>query len=205
MRLSTLLALLPLAAAKNPPKRGLVFVPTEDHPSDNAVWVKKGSPLTWYYNYRDVPSSAFAGIAQEKFEFVPMMYGVDEKDPSKTDFLSKVEAMIDDNLNITHALSFNEPDSAAEGSGSEVDPAIAAEAWVANFEPLREKGVKVGLPACSGKGGGLEWLESFVEECAEIVSEGEDERRNCSWDFLPVHWFGSFDGLASHVGERLAA
>lgn len=205
MRLSTLVALPLAAASKKTAKRGLVFVPTEDHPSDNAVWVQKGSPLTWYYNYRDIPSSAFAGVAQEKFEFVPMMYSVDEDDPSKADFLSKVEAMIDDNLNITHALSFNEPDSPASAGGTEIEPAKAAEAWVSNFEPLREKGVRVGLPACSAQGGGLQWLESFVEKCAEVLSEGEDERKNCSWDFLPVHWYGSFPGLASHVGKRLAA
>lgn len=205
MHLSTLLALLPLAAAKHTPKRGLVFVPTEDHPADNAVWVQRGSSLQWYYNYRDVPSSSFAGIAQEKFEFVPMMRGVDADDASSTSFLSKVEAMIDDSLNISHALSFSEPDGAESDGGSDVEPAKAAEAWVSNFEPLREKGVRVGLPACTAAPGGLEWLGKFVDECAELVSEGQDERRNCSWDFLPVHWYGNFDGLASHIGERLAA
>lgn len=199
MRPSTLLALASLAAAaSHSPKRGLVFVPTEDHPSDNAVWVQKGSSLTWYYNYRATPSPAFAGIAQEKFEFVPMMWNIDDADPERTDFLSKVEAMIDDNVNITHALAFNEPDA----SGSEIEPRKAAQAWVRNFEPLREMGVRVGLPACVG---GLEWLGSFVEECAELISEGKDEKKNCSWDFLPVHYYGTFDGLASHIGERLAA
>lgn len=205
MRLSTLLPLLPLAAASRSTKRGLVFVSNKEHPSDNAVWVQKGSSLTWYYNYHDVPSPAFAGISQQKVEFVPMMWGVDSSNPSDDGFLGKVEAMIDDKVNITHALSFNEPDVEADDGGSEVEPGVAAEAWVANFEKLAEDGVKVGLPACSGKPGSLQWLLDFVEECAELVSEGEKERKNCTWDFLPVHWYGDFDGLASHIGDRLEA
>lgn len=205
MHLSTLLPLLPLAAASRSAKRGLPFVSNKEHPSDNAVWVQKGSSLTWYYNYHDVPSTAFAGISQEKVEFVPMMWGVDTSNPEDSGFLGKVEAMISDSVNITHALSFNEPDVDSDDGGAEIEPDVAAKAWVANFEKLAEQGVEVGLPACSGRPGSLQWLLDFVEECAELVSEGEDKKKNCTWNFLPVHWYGDFDGLASHIGDRLEA
>ncbi|SPO01526.1 uncharacterized protein DNG_04199 [Cephalotrichum gorgonifer] len=200
-----LLLLSPLAAATHPHKRGLVFTPTPDHPADSATWVQKGSALRWYYNYRDVPSPAFAGIAQEKFEFVPMMWGVDTEHPDDADFLSKVRAMIEDSVNITHALSFSEPDESIPNGGSDVTPSTAARAWVSNFEPLRKMGVKVGLPACTGGGGGLTWLQEFVDACGELLTDGGKEKKNCTWDFLPVHWYGGFDGLASHIGERIEA
>jgi len=208
---TTLLALL-LALSSLPtpttstrsPKRGLVFISQPQHPEDNAVWVQKGSSLTWYYNYRDTPSTAFAGIPQDRFEFVPMMWGVDQEHPEATTFLDKVKAMLDDSVNITHALSFNEPDGTIASGGSDLSPKLAARAWVKNFEPLRELGVKVGLPACTGAANGLEWLRNFLDACAELVSEGAEKKRNCTYDFLPVHWYGDFDGMASHVAERMA-
>ncbi|PKS05995.1 hypothetical protein jhhlp_007828 [Lomentospora prolificans] len=197
-----LIALLPPAAtATRSPKRGLVFTNPRDHPEDNAVWVQKGSTLTWYYNYHATASPAFAGIPQDRFEFVPMLWGL-EAEPNSTDFYDKVKAMIEDGVNITHALSFNEPDGLVSAGGSDIPPKIAAQAWVSNFEPLRELGVRVGLPGCTGAPSGLTWLNDFLDECAELVSEGQSKKKNCSYDFLPVHWYGDFDGLSSHIGER---
>ncbi|EFQ33728.1 hypothetical protein CGRA01v4_12274 [Colletotrichum graminicola] len=198
-----LFALVPLVAATSSSKRGLVFTPNPNWPQDNKVWVQQGSDLTWYYNYQEIPSPAFSSIPQDRFEFVPMMWGV-SSNPEDTTFLKSVQSLIDDKgINITHALGFNEPDGPTQYGGSNIAPAVAAKAWVANFIPLQELGVKVGLPACTGAPGGLPWLKQFLGNCSEIISAGGD-KKNCTYDFLPVHWYDNFAGLASHIGERVA-
>ncbi|GKT86010.1 F5/8 type C domain protein [Colletotrichum tofieldiae] len=143
---------------------------------DNQIWVQSGSDLTWYYNYQEIPSPAFASKSQEEFEFVPMMWGV-SSNPEDTTFLRAVKGLIKDKgINITHALGFNEPDGPTQYGGSNIAPDIAAKAWVANFIPLQELGVKVGLPACTGAPAGLPWLKQFLGNCSEIISEGEKRR-----------------------------
>ncbi|KAK6211307.1 hypothetical protein QIS74_10571 [Colletotrichum tabaci] len=198
-----LLALAPLVAATSSSKRGLVFTPNSNWPQDNQIWVQPGSDLTWYYNYQEIPSPAYASKSQEEFEFVPMMWGV-TSNPDDTTFLKSVKSLIKDKgINITHALAFNEPDGPTQYGGSDIAPAIAAKAWVANFIPLQELGVKVGLPACTGAPAGLPWLKQFLGNCSDIISDG-GEKKNCTYDFLPVHWYDNFGGLASHIGERVA-
>src|SRR5690606_1907387 len=126
-------------------------------------------------------------------------------DAESTSFYDKVKAMIDDEtVDVKHAMAFNEPDGKMDTGGSDLHPGLAARAWVKNFEPLRELGVRVGLPACTGAPAGLTWLKEFLEKCDDLMSEGQDERRNCTYDFLPVHWYDNFEGLASHIGERIA-
>jgi len=203
MRRFTLLAWASLAFANS--KRGLVFVPSADHPEDNSIWTRDGSAISWYYNYESTPSPAFSDVSQDDFRFVPMMWGVDTNNLEADDFLRDVESLIDDDgRNITHVLGFNEPDAAWDVGGSNILPEDAAKAWVVNFEPLAEKGVKLGLPGCTGGWDSMPWLRQFLANCSDIVSEGRDNRKNCTWDFLPVHWYDNFEGLASHVGERRA-
>jgi hypothetical protein len=202
MHPSTALALLlpALAAATRSSKRGLVFVPNKTYPQDNSLWVQSGSDLTWYYNYQEIPSPAYASLPQSKFEFVPMMWGVGPN-PDDTTFLNAVKRQIKAGLAINHVLAFNEPDGPGMYGGSDVAPAIAAKAWVANFLPLGEMGVKLGLPACTGGSNGLPWLKQFLGNCSQIISKG-GEKKNCTYDFLPIHWYDNFGGLASHIGER---
>jgi hypothetical protein len=172
-------------------KRGLVFVPSTKYPSDNQIWVEGNSDLTWYYNYGVQPSPAYSNRTQEEFEFVPMLWS-----PSTT-FLSSVTSMIDGGRNITHVLTYNEPDGSSSTGGSDVDPGTAATNWISQVEPLRKLGVKLGAPAVTGAPSGATWLKSFFADCA---SQGT----NCTADFLCVHWYGSFDGLTSHLGEIAA-
>lgn len=183
-------------------KRGLCHTPNPNHPEDNKLWVQPGSDLTWYYNYQSLPSPVYSSISQDQFEFVPMMWGVGPN-PNDTAFLSDVRKLIDGGTRIKHAMAFNEPDTTSDVGGSNVQPADAALAWVANFEPLAKMGVKLGLPACTGGRGSLPWLKQFLGNCSALVSTGHD-KKNCTWDFLPVHWYDNFAGLASHIGERRA-
>jgi hypothetical protein len=85
--------------------------------------------------------------------------------------------------------------------GSNIEPKKAAQAWIKNFEPLAEMGIKLGLPACTGSPDGTVWLRQFTANCSELISTG-DEKKNCTWDFLPVHWYDNIAGLKSHINER---
>lgn len=184
-------------------KRGLVFTPNTTTPEDDRIWVQSPSDLTWYYNYGEFPSAAFDDVPQSKFEFVPMLWGAPE-DVNNITFLDTVKSLIKDKgVNITHALSFNEPDLSWEYGGSNIDPEKAAQVYVNNFIPLQKLGVKVGLPACAGHPEGLAWLQDFLDKCSAIVSEGGN-KKNCSYDFVPLHWYGNFEGLASHMGSYSA-
>lgn len=198
---SVLLALAGAAAAASS-KRGLCFVPDEKHPQDNSIWASSSTDLTWYYNYGTLPSPALAGSS---LDFVPMMWGANTSDPDDSSFLDAVVGLIDDEgVNVTTVLGFNEPDAPYDWGGSDLDPRAAARAWVTNMEPLAKRGVRLGLPGCTGAPSGLPWLRQFLANCSDIVSGGGDRRRNCTWDFLPVHWYDNFEGLASHIGERRA-
>ncbi|KAL2163864.1 hypothetical protein VTH06DRAFT_3074 [Thermothelomyces fergusii] len=193
---------LPAAAASL--KRGLVFTPNVATPEDDKIWIEKPTTLTWYYNYRSEPESVYQDVPQSEFEFVPMMWGAPDS-LDDTSFLSTVKNLIQrKGINITHVLSFNEPDGPFETGGSQMEPWAAAQLWVNNMIPLREMGVRVGLPACTGGPSGLPWLQNFLAECSLLISS-DDEQRNCSFDFVTIHWYGSFEGLASHMGEYSAA
>lgn len=174
-------------------KRGLVFVNNPKAPEDNKIWPPPGTDLTWYYNYQPSPSPVYAGVSQADFEFVPMCWG-----PSST-FLNIVKAQIDGGRNITHVMGFNEPDEPQGATGgSGISPMVAAQAWIDQIEPLRKLGVKTGAPAVTGSPRGITWLENFFNSCAELGT-------NCTIDFLPLHWYGDFGGLASHMGQLSAA
>jgi Glycosyl hydrolase catalytic core len=166
-------------------KRGLVFVPNADTPQDNSVWTQSGSDLTWYYNYAASPSPSLAGSS---LEFVPMLFTTP---PSTTDttFLDGVKSLISGGTNIKYVLSFNEPDGTTSTGGSNISPQAAAQAWIRELAPLQKMGIKVGAPAVTGATGGFTWLSDFFTAC------------NCTADFIPIHWYGNFDGLASHMGQ----
>ncbi|KAI9649742.1 hypothetical protein NHQ30_002323 [Ciborinia camelliae] len=174
------------------PKRGLVFVPNSKHPGDNQIWVEAGSDLTWYYNYGIAASPAYSNRTQEEFEFVPMLWG------TSTTFLSDIKSLISGGRNVTHVLTYNEPDGSSATGGSQISPAAAAANWISQVAPLRQLGIKVGAPAVTGGSSGWTWLSSFFDQCADLGT-------NCTVDFMTVHWYGDFGGLASHLGQLRAA
>ncbi|KAF2237335.1 glycoside hydrolase family 128 protein [Viridothelium virens] len=180
----TLLGAVPLALGDASSKRGLIFIPDNDHPNDDNVWDSSSSDLTWYYNYGPSPSPNYANT---KLEFVPMLWG-NESDNS---FLDTVSGLIDSGTNVTYALGFNEPDGVSNG-GSGIAAEDAAATWIRLLEPLREKyHVKLGAPAVTGSPSGFTWLQNFFTAC----------NGGCHPEFIPVHWYGNFDGFASHIGQ----
>lgn len=195
---SLLLSAAP-ATADSSDKRGLCHVPSEEYPEDDRIWVRSNSSLTWYYNYEPTPAAAYADIPQNEFEFVPMFWGA-PLDTSSDTFYQTIKNLIEsEGRNITHVLGFNEPDGSTDYGGSDTAPAQAAAAWATNMVPIKEEfpWIRLGLPACTAAWGWVDWLREFLDECAEIVHEGE---RNCTFDFLPLHWYDNFEGLASHMG-----
>jgi hypothetical protein len=181
-------------------KRGLSFVPNAKWPQDNYIWPHQPTDLTWYYNYQDRPSVAFNNVSQAAFEFVPMMWGA-PTDISDTTFLNNIKSLItDQGVNISHVLSFNEPDGPSQYGGSNIQPNVAAHVWVNNIMPLKELGIRLGLPAVMY---GPAWLKQFLGNCSEIISTN-GEPKNCTYDFVPVHSYGSFESLAGLIGEFVA-
>ncbi|KAK3986857.1 alkali-sensitive linkage protein 1 [Cladorrhinum sp. PSN332] len=195
-------AILPSCVSAGPlssPKRGLVFTPNSTTRSDDQIWFQKPTSLTWYYNYKPAPDDVYAKTPQSELEFVPMLWGTPPS-VEDTSFVTNIKNQIKNGRNITNILSFNEPDAPYSWGGSNMDVISAAEVWVRNIEPLREMGLRVGLPACTGAPTGLTWLKNFVKACNERISQ-DGPSRNCSYDFVTLHWYGNFDGLASHMGQ----
>lgn len=185
-------------------KRGLVFTPNATHPNDNYIWTRQPSDLTWYYNYGASPSSVYSNLSQSDFEFVPMLWGAPSS-ASDVTFLNTVKGLVTGGRNITHVMTFNEPDGTSATGGSDVDPTMAAKVWISNIVPLQQMGIKVGLPACTGGWGGIPWLDQFLGNCSLLISESTGGKtKNCTYDFVPLHWYGNFEGLASHIGQYYA-
>ena len=187
--LSSSLLIAPIVAQnfQSSSKRGLVFVSNPAHPNDNYQWAPPNSDLTWYYNYTPQPSPIYSNVSQSDFEFVPMLWS-----PSET-FKTQIETLISNGVNITHVMAYNEPDGDNATGGSAVDPQTAAENYIAQIEPLRDLGIKVGAPGVTGSPRGHQWLEDFFSACTALGT-------NCTIDFIPIHWYGNFEGLASHLG-----
>ncbi|KAF2808035.1 uncharacterized protein BDZ99DRAFT_420804 [Mytilinidion resinicola] len=186
-----LLSLLPTALATTSSKRGLVYVPSSKHPGDDKIWDSSTSDLTWYYNYGYTPTTSFSN---SDLEFVPMLWGASDAD-SGTPFLDAVKAQIKSGTNISYVLGFNEPDGTAATGGAGIAADVAANAWIKQIEPLKKLGVKLGAPATTGSPDGFTWLTDFFNFC-----DG-----GCNPDIMPVHWYGNFEGMASHIGQKMAA
>ncbi|KAI9672394.1 MAG: hypothetical protein M1817_003416 [Caeruleum heppii] len=188
--ISILLLTSPTSAQSSPrTKRGLVDVDTRYTDTDAPIFKAAGPALSWYYNYGPTPSPLYA--SDTSLQFVPMLWGVNADSPSTdTTFLASITTQLDADVEIPYVLGFNEPDGQQSTGGSNIDPAVAAAAWQANMQPLAARGVKLGAPAVTGSPMGFAWLQAFFEACA-----------NCTADFIPVHWYGNFEGLASHLGQ----
>lgn len=184
---SALLA-LPLALAQQAttsPKRGLAHVGDDIEASDNRFFDSASSDLTWYYNWASTPSSDLNG---NTLQFVPMLWG----SGGSENFYKTVKGQIDSGANITWVLGFNEPNGCSGTYGAScLDAETAAQIWIDQIEPLREDGVSLGGPAVTSAPDGFNWLQNFFTACGG----------QCHPDFLPIHYYGGFQGLADHVGQ----
>ncbi|KAG4442533.1 hypothetical protein IFR05_001945 [Cadophora sp. M221] len=171
------------------PKRGLVSVGT-NNPQDESLFVKPNNGISWYWNYGISPTPAYINITQSEMEFVPMLWGVSNTTGSS--FLKNVTSLIEKGRNITHVLSFNEPDVNLTAKGSQVSPDAAAASWILNFDPLRKMGVKVGAPVVYANETGFAWLEKFHAAC-------EKRKSKCMADFMNIHVFGNVSVIEAYL------
>lgn len=186
----------PLALAATSSKRGLCYVTPDKSSwsSDDNIWDNSSSDLTWYYNYKPQPNSEYDS---SKLQFVPMQWGAVSNPTTDMSFYNAVKGLIQGGMNITYVLGMNEPDGCAYG-GSCVDATTAAQMWKTQFEPLRRDfGVKLGAPAVTGAPTGFTWLQNWFTACSQVSSNGT----SCIVDFIPAHFYGNFQGLASHLGQ----
>lgn len=100
-------------------------------------------------------------------------------------------------MKIPNILTFNEPDLSAHG-GSNVNPAYGAQVWVNNITPPRRMCIRAGLPVPTGSSYGLSWLGQFLGNCSRIIGQ------HCAYDFVTLHLYDPFEGLASQMGEYVA-
>jgi len=186
--LSTLCFAITISAQATFPsssKRGLAFAPSSTFPQDDQIWVQPNSDLTWYYNYMWQPSPQFAHLSQSAFEFIPMIWGA-PSGPSDLQFLNNVTELIKGGRNITHVLGFNEPDATWSQGGSNISVSAAVRDWQQEIAPLQNMGIKAGAPVVTQRG--LSWLQDFSAAC-----------QNCTFDFIPLHYYGNFSGLVELI------
>lgn len=120
--------------------------------------------VQWYYTWSP---DGFQG----NLEFVPMLWG-----PTQTgDWSNNINHTIQE-LNVTHALGFNEPQ---EVSQSNLSPSDGASLWKQYLEPLKGQGIKLGSPAPSSAPSGKTWIQQWLDAC-----DG-----GCTVDFIALHWY----------------
>ena len=186
--IALILSLLATTQAQDS-KRGFAFI-GDTHAPDNKLLSSDNSPLAWYYNWGPYPNTDL--IPTGSLEFVPMIHGIEATEDSRTE---QVIGGLDKSS--THLLSFNEPDGTTDSGGSSITPEDAARAYIDYVVPFRNgskggRNWKISHPSTTGSGNGLEWLRSFNSSCYDI-----DPNNGCPTDFIAVHWYGDFGGLAS--------
>ena len=77
----------------------------------------------------------------------------------------------------THLLGFNEPERAKQGNIS-VDRAV--QLWPQLMKLATDANLRLGSPAPSSDGGGMNWLSQFMDKV---------ESKDLHVDFIAVHWY----------------
>lgn len=170
-------------------KRGLAYI-GDSHKSDNDLLTSAESPISWYYTWSLWP----APVVGDRITFVPLVPS--PKDASDDDFGDRLAKLPESS---THLLTFNEPDGTTDSGGSSLTPKDAARAYVDHITPLRDadgRSWKISHPSVTGSPRGLDWLRDFNESCWDL-----DKDRGCPVDFVAVHWYGNFEGLAGWLDQ----
>lgn len=119
-----------------------------------------------------------------------MLFGTSDNNDDMS-FLDSIKSQLSSRSKIPYVLAFNEPDGDTSTGGSSISASSAASTWQRELEPLRKLGVQLGAPAVTGSPDGFNWLKNFFDACSG----------KCTADFIPVHWYGNFEVLASHAGQ----
>lgn len=167
-------------------KRGLAYL-GDAHSSDEDLLLSANSSIDWYYNWSPNP------VAGLSLAFVPLLHGL--SDAGSASELGTINSLP---ASSTHLLTFNEPDGTTSSGGSAISPSDAAKAYIDDIVPLRTSSSRswnISHPATTGSSSGLAWLQEFNASCWDI-----DPDNGCPADFVALHWYGDFAGLASWIG-----
>ncbi|KAI1878258.1 uncharacterized protein JN550_000440 [Neoarthrinium moseri] len=170
-----------------PSKRGLAYTGSDDQ-ADTRLLLSAQSPISWYYTW----SLYQAQSANDSVAFLPLIHNTD--DASNSDLTTILDRLPSSS---THLLTFNEPDGTTDSGGSSIEPEDAAKSYLNHIAPLRSSDSRqwnISHPSVTGSGQGLNWLQRFNSSCYELDDAG------CPMDFVAVHWYGDFAGLASWLG-----
>lgn len=169
-----------------PSKRGLAYL-GDTHASDDNLLYSANSSIDWYYNWSPNP---VAGIS---LPFMPLIHGLD--DAASSTVMGSIATLPSTS---THLLTFNEPDGTTSSGGSSISPSDAAKAYINDILPLRTGDTRtwnISHPATTGSSSGLAWLQEFNTSCWSLAPD-----TGCPTDFVTLHWYGDFAGLASWLG-----
>jgi hypothetical protein len=182
------------AGSDLPSKRGIAFLGAA-HDGDNQLLLTANTSISWYYTWSLNPSWKYQTL-NNSVVFLPLIHGLDDATDSRLE--SRLGSLP---ASSTHLLTFNEPDGTTDSGGSAISPRDAATAYLSSIAPLRtatdsrSRAWKVSHPSVTGSGRGLDWLRAFIGACAEL-----NPGTGCPTDFVAVHWYGDFAGLAGWLG-----
>lgn len=173
-------------------KRGIAYI-INGHSADYNLLLANNSPLDWYYTWtpRTAPAEIFWGDEEDSIEFVPTIH-------NNTKLDADLEALKDAPASSKYLFTFNEPDGTFETGGSDLSPQDAARDYIAKIVPLRDR-FQISHPTTTGSSRGFQWLQDFNAACWAI-----DPKNGCPTDFVVVHWYGDFQGMASWIGQLAA-
>lgn len=187
------LCLATTSSTSSTPKRGLIYIGrgTRESPGDDIYWAARNTSLTWYYNYSFYSTRTLQ--QNPSLEYVPMLWGAPAASAAG-DFGRTIRQYKSSGMNINYVLGFNEPDHPKDGGGSDIPLADAVRIWKTEMEPVRSLGIKLGSPATVGNAGGIAWLQNFIRMCD-----------GCHFDFIPLHYYGGFEGMLSYIAQARMA
>ncbi|CAF1442162.1 unnamed protein product [Rotaria sordida] len=170
--ISVVYTTIPTLPATNSTKRGLCW-PWNNPASSFAFF--STSAIPWLYNWELWDPRATGTYSTA--EYVPMCRTQAEASQVPAYFSS---------CYATHLLGFNEPDLPAANGGDYISPYNASILWKQYIQPVKAScGTALGAPAVTngvGSGWGTDWLLQFFGNCTSP---------SCSFDFIPLHWYGS--------------
>ena len=118
---------------------------------------------SWYYSWT---KGTARGIRTSGPEYVPMCW--DERFAQIEDFLVQDQ--------VSHLLSFNEPDEEGQANMPDIVQAVAI------HKELQKAGLRLGSPACKEEGAfsSSSWLSQFMTEA---------DAQGVRTDYINVHWY----------------
>jgi hypothetical protein len=148
--------------------RGLGWA-TDSRFAPNIAWLPR---IEWYYHWQMGPISQMP----KKLEYVPQFWG-----PQYWSDWNQRKGQMNAHVP-QHLLSFNEPDVSSQ---SNMDPSYAASLYMQEINPWGKRGVTLGSPAIAYN---LNWMSTFL---------GEIKNKGGKVDFVVLHWYGSWNDIAT--------